>query len=333
MSSESPFQPRVLKGVPTAGRFANRDRPEAGTELTGGPDPSNGMPRLGSAAAGYVDRFDDDGNLILQVRLENGRPNDAPDGTAAVIRYSAAPAGATTESFYTDGVLHDGSGDKPSERMTWPSGRSSITRGFRRPHMGYITEQDSADGQPASVQSDGAGDVLTTHCANGRRQDPAPGVPAMVRVLADGSSRVLHSPFGALADLPDGTPSERHFSPSGNLTAEFRRHNGSFWDSEDGDPSERHYWPDGTVQKEVFRYKDRILNPPSGKPAVIEYAADGAVIRTDSRPYLDDPYGPEFRFDQRPAKGWRFARTEPEERHIPEAPKRLSVRMPASPAH
>jgi len=55
-----------------------------------------------------------------------------------------------------------------------------------------------------------------------------------------------------------------------------------------------------------------------------EYAADGAVIRTDSRTYLDDPYGPDFSFDQRPAKGWRFARTEPMERHIPEAPRRKS---------
>ncbi|HEX9086751.1 MAG TPA: hypothetical protein VF867_04415 [Arthrobacter sp.] len=318
----SASQARVLKGVPAAGQFAGTLHGEAATTLAPVPQPSNGMPRLGFAAAGYTDRFDEDGNLILQVRLENGRPHDAPDGTAAVIRYSKVAGGAMTESFYADGVLHDGSGDKPSERLTWPSGRSSISRGFRRPHMGYLTQQDSPDGQPASVQSDGAGDVLTTHCANGHRQDPAAGVPAMVRVLVDGSRRILHSPFGTLADLPDGTPSERHFDPAGNLSAEFRRHNGSFWDSEDGEPSQRHYWPDGTVQKEVFRYKDRILNPPSGKPAVTEYAADGSVIRTDSRPYLDDPYGPDFRFDQRPARSWRFARTEPVERHIPEAPQR-----------
>lgn len=318
----SASQARVLKGVPDAGQFAGPLHGEASTTLASVPQPSNGMPRLGFSSAGYTDRFDEDGNLILQVRLENGRPNDAPDGTAAVIRYSKVPGGGTTESFYTDGVLHDGSGDKPSERIIWPSGRSSISRGFRRPHMGYLTQQDSADGQPASVQSDGAGDVLTTYCANGHRQDPATGVPAMVKVLADGSRRVLHSPYGALADLPDGTPSERHFDPAGNLSAEFRRHNGSFWDSEDGEPSQRHYWPDGTVQKEVFRYKDRILNPPSGTPAVTEYAADGTVTRTDSRPYLDDPYGAEFRYDQRPAKGWRFARTEPVQRHVPASPKR-----------
>lgn len=323
MSHTSTDQPRVLKGVPAAGRFANRARPEAATVLAPVAAPSNNMPRLGSGAAGYTDRFDDAGNLILQVRLENGRPNDAPDGTAAIIRYSTAPQGATTEKFYTDGVLSDGSGDKPTERKTWPSGRSIVTRGYLRPHQGYITPQDSPDGQPATVQTTAEGHVTTTHYTSGALQDPEPGIPAREEVLTDGTRKIAHAPYGRMSDLTDGTPSERHYHPDGSLAAEFRRHDGQGWDSDDGDPSERRYHPDGSLAKEVFRYRGRLLNSPDGKPSLTEYDMDGKVTRIIDTPWLQDQYGPDVRYDQRRerARAWPYARTERVERYVPEPPK------------
>jgi hypothetical protein len=320
-------QPRVLKGVPSAGRFANRDRPEAGTVLTAqaapGPAPSNGMPRLGSAAAGYTDRFDDDGNLILQVRLENGRPNDAPDGTAAVIRYSVAPHGATTEKFYNNGVLSDGSGDKPTERMTWPSGRSDVTRGYVEPHRGHITPQDSPDGQPASVRIDGKGHVMTTYYTAGYMQDPAPGVPAKVQELPDGSRRVTHAPYGRMSDLEDGTPAERRYYPDGTLAMEWRQLDGFPWDGDDGQPAERHFHPDGSVAKELFLFKGKLLNPAADTPALVEYAPDGTVTRSESRPWIDtwDGYIAHTNRPSRPAE-MPWVRTEPVERYVPAARKR-----------
>lgn len=317
-------QPRVLKGVSIAGRFANRDRPEAGTVLTAGPAPSNNMPRLGSAAAGYTDRFDDAGNLILQVRLENGRPNDAPGGTAAVIRYSTAPQGATTEKFYTDGVLSDGSGDKPTERMIWPSGRSDVTRGYIRPHNGHVTPQDSPDGQPASVRTTADGHVMTTYYTAGALQDPEPGVPAREELLADGTRRIAHAPFGRMSDLPDGTPSERHYHPDGSLAAEFRRFDGQGWDSDNGDPSERRYHADGSLAKEVFRHHGKLLNSPDGKPSLVEFGTDGTVTRTINAPWQENYFGEDIRYDKRRGRAqvWPYGRTERVERYVPEPPKR-----------
>lgn len=313
-------QPRVLKGVSTAGRFASRDRPEAGTVLTAGPVPPNGMPRLGSAAAGYTDRFDDDGNLILQVRLENGRPSDAPDGTAAIVRYSTAPQGATTEKFYNNGVISDGSGDKPTKRMTWPSGRSDVTRGYIRPHSGHVTPQDSPDGQPASVRTTADGHVMTTYYTAGALQDPEPGVPAREQILADGTRKIAHAPFGRMSDLPDGTPSELHYHPDGTLAAEFRRFDGQGWDSDDGDPSERRNHPDGSLEKEVFRYRGRLLNSPDGKPALVEYDSNGQETRKIDAPWMEDPYGEDVRHDKRVPReqAWPYARTERVERYVPE---------------
>lgn len=313
-------QARVKEGVPAGGQFAAAAHAEPGTTLSSAPVPRNG-PALGSAAAGYKDTVDDAGNLVVQVRLENGKPNDAPDGTPAIIRYSTDPQGATHATYFSNGVIHDGSCDKPSELLTWPSGRTEIRRGYRKPHQGSLIRQDSPDGQPASVKTSADGIVITGHYAQGILQDPAPRVPARVEVRPDGTRIEQHSPFGRMEDLPDGTPSERHYGPAGNLTAELRRHGGYGWDSDYGDPSERRYRDDGTVCKEVYRYNGSLLDSPVGKPALIEYAPDGSIVQQVIRPTQWDSYTREevhfnTRLTRRQASP--YTRKEPVPRHVPE---------------
>jgi hypothetical protein len=314
---------RQPAGIPAGGQFAATAHAEPGVSLAG-PQPRNGMPALGSAAAGYTDRFDDAGNLILQVRLENGRPNDAPDGTPAIIRYSTDPQGPTCGTHFTDGVMHDGSGDKPSVLFTWPSGRTEIRRGHFRPLTDFFFKQDSPDGQPASVKTSAEGTVITGHYAQGILQDPSPRIPARVEVRTDGTRIEQHSPFGQLEDLPDGTPSEHHYGPAGNLTAELRRHGGNGWDSDYGDPSERRYRKDGTIYKEVYRYNGSLLDSPTGKPALIEYAEDGSIARQVSEPTQWDSYmGKEVRFNARMTRRQAspHTRKEPVPRHVPKPPE------------
>jgi hypothetical protein len=316
---------RQPQGIPSGGQFAATAHAEPGIALSAGPQPRNNMPALGSAAAGYTDTFDDAGNLVLQVRLENSKPNDAPDGTPAIVRYSTDPQGPTRGTYFTDGVMHDGSGDKPSEMLAWPSGRTEIRRGHFRPHTNFFFKQDSPDGQPASMKTSAEGTVVTGHYAQGILQDPAPRIPARVEVRTDGSRIEQHSPFGQLEDLPDGTPSEHHYGPAGNLIAEVRRHGGDGWDSDYGDPSERHYRDDGTVWKEVYRYKGSLLDSPTGKPALVEYAEDGSVSRQVSQPVRWDSYlKEETRFNTRVTRRQArpHTRKEPVPRHEPRARKR-----------
>ncbi|MET4144155.1 hypothetical protein [Arthrobacter sp. UYCo732] len=318
---------RQPAGIPVGGQFAAAAHAEPDIALAAALQPRNNMPALGSAAAGYTDTFDEAGNLVLQVRLKNGKPNDAPDGTPAIIRYSTNPEGATHATFYTDGVVHDGSGDKPSELLTWSSGRTEIRRGHRRPHTAFFFRQDSPDGQPASVKTSAEGTVVTGHFAQGILQDPAPRVPARVEVRADGTRIEQRAPFGQLEDLPDGTPSEHHYGPAGNLIAEIRRHGDKGWDSDYGDPSERRYRDDGTVYKEVYRYNGSLLDSPTGKPALIEYAADGSIARQVSEPIQWDSYTKEeVRFNTRVTRrqAWPYTRKEPVPPYVPEPPKRTT---------
>lgn len=314
-------------GIPAGGEFAPTTHAEPGISLAAaGPQPRN-MAALGSAASGYTDTVDEDGNLILQVRLENGRPNDAPGGIPAIVRYSTDPQGATRATYFTDGVMHDGTGEKPTELLIWPSGRSEVRRGYRRPHQGSLVLQDSPDGQPASVKINAVGTVVTGHYTQGFLQDPAPRVPARVEIRIDGTRIEQHAPFGQLADMPDGTPSEHHYGPAGNLIAEIRRHGGYGWDSEYGDPSERRYRDDGTVSKEVYRYKGTLLDSPVGKPALMEYAEDGSIARQVSRPSQGDPYYDNYVvFDARQTRpqAWPYDRKTPMERYVPEPPKQTS---------
>jgi hypothetical protein len=255
---------------------------------------------------------------VLQVRLENGKPHDAPDGTPAIIRYSADPQGVTHATFYTDGVIHDGSGDKPSELLIWPSGRTEARRGYRRPHQGHLVLQDSPDGRPASVKTSADGHVVTGYYTRGSLQNPEPYAPARVEIRADGTRIEQHAPFGELADLPDGTPSEHHYGPAGNLTAEIRRHGGYGWDSDYGDPSERRYRDDGTVFKVVYRYQGNLLDSPTGKPALIEYAEDGSIARQINQPSQGEPYHGDFTaFNARQTRGqaWPYAKKRPVPRY------------------
>lgn len=278
----------------------------------------SGVPVLGKPGMGYTDTLDENGFLVKQVRLVDRKPDDAPDGTAAIILYQK---GWTVEKFYTAGKLHDGSGDKPSERQTNAHGMLILTRGYRRPHQGWLVPQDSPDGQPAKTAFYPDGRTVVEHCIAGRRQDPPTGEPALTVVLPDGTRKVTNFPFaGRAEDLPDGTPSERHWDPDGNLVLEGRRWNSSAWDSDDGQPAIRSYRSDGTLREETYCYDGRMLDPGKERPAFTRYADDGVtVVSTESRPSLHfSIYDEDISWLNRPTRkqGWPYP-GKVAERHVP----------------
>ncbi|MCU6479012.1 hypothetical protein [Arthrobacter sp. A2-55] len=236
------------------------------------PLPVNGLPVLGTPGNGYEDRIDEDGNLVAQVRLDHGKPSDAPDGTPAVITYRP---GFTSEKFYTDGRLHDGSGGTPSQRIIHTSGTVSVIRGLIRPHSGHVIEQDSPDGQPAMTTTFARYETTPWHTVresdvdvqwkvSGRLRDPRPGKPACVITSKDGSVKVLHAPFGSLQDLTDGTPAEQHYGPAGQLTFQARYFNAVLWDADDGRPAYLHWDTDGNLLEELhFLHGQRREGPSS----------------------------------------------------------------------
>ncbi|WP_155853149.1 hypothetical protein [Arthrobacter sp. H14] len=307
---------RQPKGSAAGGQFARALRAEPMVHLNGttaGPVPVNGMNVLGSPEAGYVDKIDDDGNLTAQVRLEDRKPNDSPDGTAAIISYT--PRG-TEESFYTKGVLHDGSGGTPSKRYTGIDGKTVITRGYRTAHRGSIVPQDSPDGQPASVVTHAVaeddwreptdGRVATTWMTAGHRQDPAPGFPAMSTEMADGGRKYLHFPDGREDDLEDGTPAEQHFDKYGNRIFQGRYYGGFPFDGDDGEPAFRKWRPDGTLEKEWRYCKGQLLDSADGKPAITEYAEDGRTVVKEEHRGIDNRwFGTRFEFERLQDRGPR----------------------------
>lgn len=310
---------RQPEGTPAGGQFAEKSQREDPTVVLhgavneSGAAPANGMPVLGTAANGYRDWVDDDGNLIKQVRYEGLKPNDAPDGTAAVILYEGS---RTTEKHYLGGDLHDGSGDFPSVRHTNASGRVIVYRGYRERNsfLGFH-EQDSPDGQPARVVAGLDGQVETSWMAAGLRQDPAPGVPGLTRVLPDGSTQSLHFPYGDLSDLDDGTPAVREWDPEGNLVSQVRYYGGWVCDGDDGDPALKQWRPDGSLLSGSRYWMGKQLPGANGEPAHTEYDVDGSVSSTtqDTRHFS-------FHNDPVPPRGKRgqdiwFARRQPVERH------------------
>lgn len=72
---------RQKAGIPAGGQFTQESRGEPGVSLTGFRT-LGGFPVLGAPGAGYTNTSNEDGELIRQVRMENGKPNDAPDGSA-----------------------------------------------------------------------------------------------------------------------------------------------------------------------------------------------------------------------------------------------------------
>lgn len=253
--------------------------PEAGTAF-----PANGMPVLGTSAAGYIDQVNEDGALIKQVRFNGVKPDDAPDGTAAVIIYGER---GTTELHYRDGVLHDGSGQIPSKRYTTTSGKEVTERGYRDRHSSRFIGQDSPDGQPARVIEQAAegeqpGSTETVWLAAGIRQDPAPGVPGLTIEMSDGATRHLHFPFGQISDLDDGTPAERSWDKDGQLIFEARYYGGFLADRDDGTPAVREYWGNGNLAKEMRYCSSRPRPGANGEPAIVRYNEDGSVASTEA---------------------------------------------------
>lgn len=273
----------------TGGRFDAITHAESPTALlapaTGGPPiPASGMPVLGTAAAGYVDQLDEDGALVKQIRFNGVRPDDAPDGTAAVIIYGEH---STSEVHYRNGVLHDGSGQTPSRRHTTTSGMDVIERGYRDPRSSRFIGQDSPDGQPGRVialapEGEHLGTIETVWLAAGIRQDPAPGVPGLTIEMSDGAKRHMHFPFGEMSDLADGTPAERYWDKDGHLTQEGRYYGGFLADGDDGTPAIRQYWGNGTLALEKRYCSSRPRPGANGEPAVVRYNEDGTVASTEA---------------------------------------------------
>lgn len=286
---------RQPEGIPAGGQYAATAHaaPDGvtltvGRANTSGASPANGMPVLGTAAAGYTDWVDEDGHLVKQVRFSGVKPDDAPDGTAAVILYQER---ATVEKHYRDGIQHDGSGDAPSQLYTSVDGKVVTSRGYRVGHRSSMIHQDSPDGQPAKVvayaetdpdwREPTDGRVETTWMANGHRQDPAPGVPALTVAMPDGGTRSLHFPFGSQSDLEDGTPAEEHRNADGQLIYQARYYDGYLFDGDDGEPAVRIWREDGTIAKELRYWGNRPSPGPDSEPAITEYNPDGSVASTE----------------------------------------------------
>lgn len=312
---------RQLAGIPAGGQFTHGTKAEPGLILEtafneSGAVPASGMPVLGAAAAGYRDWVGGDGHLVKQVRFNGAKPDDAPDGTAAVILYTK---GGTTEAFYRNGVLHDGSGHFPSRRYTTVKGKTVTTRGYRDRHRS-MTDQDSPDGQPAMVVAHEVGEPNEWEPADGRiethwmtaghRQDPAPGVPAVTVEMLDGGLRHRHYPLGRMSDLPDGTPAEQIWNASGQLVAQARYYDGFLFDGDDGEPAVRRWRDDGTLSQECRYVAGKLRPGAEGEPAVVEYEADGVTPVVKQDPWRD-PWQPERR---KRAREWPYARTAPYQR-------------------
>lgn len=274
---------RQPDGIPAGGQFASVPRSEAtgvvlgqGSQNESGAVPANGMPVLGTAANGYQDWVDEDGHLVKQVRFDGVKPNDAPDGTAAVILYRES---LTSERFYRNGVVHDGSGEAPTRRVTKTDGTISVYRGVRVPHRD-VWEQESPDGQPSRVEISPDGELKTVWMASGHYQDPAPGVPAVTVKKADGSVVHVHTPYGVAQDLDDGTPAQREWNKDGQLVLEVRHYSGFVMDADDGIPAIREFYPDGTLKAERRYWMNKVAPGPNGEPSIVEYNPDGSVAST-----------------------------------------------------
>ncbi|MEH0110677.1 hypothetical protein V6N00_13285 [Tersicoccus sp. MR15.9] len=271
----------------------------------------------------YRSVLDVEGRVVHQVRSRaDSRPEDAPDGTAAIITYADR---SVTETHYRDGRLHDGTGDTPTRVTRVPGVMTTTTRGVRHPRWGWIVDQDSPDGQPAWVRRYDDGEVETTHYTADHRQDPRPGVPARVVAYPDGRRTTMHYPFGAASDLPDGTACEAEYAPDGRLTRQVRRYDNWAWDGDDGSPALVERDESWRTTREKRMYFGSPLDGADGTPAERILHDNGEVSGVQSsrhvphggtRPRLY-PAGRSWHERTTRAEEWPNARTEPVERLEP----------------
>lgn len=214
---------------------------------------------------GYTADIDKETGVVKShIRLVDGKPEDHPSGTPALATYW--PTGKVArEVHYRNGKLHDGSGGTPTEVVHLDNqhadgdGRARdqewyansgvrVLRGVPGGRHHGITEQDSPDGQPASVWQHSDGSTSIQYKTAGMRQDPAPGKHAMVDVKPDGST-VKHHMHGRMAqhDPDDDTPAVIVLRADGRLERTVRYFNGTPWDGRKGEPSITEYSPDGSI--------------------------------------------------------------------------------------
>jgi hypothetical protein len=202
-----------------------------------------------TAAHGYTEKLDADGNVTQRVRLVNNRPTDHPSGAAAVFKYSEK---RVEEIHYNNGELHDGTGNIPSRLVriiAGPNAGTVITeRGYRGPHSVGFRNQDSPDGQPGYVIERPNGSKEVEYFTGGRRQDPASGDPAMVKTHADGSSISVHFTSSYQEDPADGSPAVVYRRADGSIEKTVRCYHSYVWDTVNGEPAVVNYDSDGNVE-------------------------------------------------------------------------------------
>lgn len=216
---------------------------------------------------GYTADIDKEtGAVKSHIRLVDGKPEDHPSGTPALTTYW--PTGKVArEVHYRNGKLHDGSGDTPTEvihldnQQAEGDGRARdqewhansgvrVLRGVPGGRHTGITEQDSPDGQPASIWQHSDGSSSIQYKTAGLRQDPAPGKHAMIDVKPDGTT-VNHHMHGRMNqhDPDDDTPAVTVFRADGSLERTVRYFTGTPWDGRKGEPAITEYRLDGSISR------------------------------------------------------------------------------------
>lgn len=216
------------------GRFATQQRSESTEALLAGSRWD---------LSGH-EEFLDEGRLAKLVHFNGVKPTDGPDGSPAVIIFHED--GRRIEKRYSDGVLHDGSGEHPSiARYTSEGVLYNLERGYRGAR-GFV-EHTPSDGQPSRdhTWSNGVRDVH--YCQHGRRVDPSPGVPGSERHTAEGISTYYHH---------DSSGGQHERNP--------------------GEPASFAYYPDGSPYAHSYRSHGKPVNGPLGVHEEV-FHPDGSV--------------------------------------------------------
>lgn len=229
------------------GRFATQQRSESTESLLAGSRWD---------LSGH-EEFLDEGRLAKLVHFNGVKPTDGPDGSPAVIIFHED--GSRTEKRYTDGVMHDGSGEHPSiARYNSEGTLRSLLRGYRGAR--YFVEHTPPDGQPSRdhTWSNGVRDIH--YCQHGHRVDPSPGVAGSERHTAEGISVYYHH----------NAKGEQHASAP-------------------GEPAVFSYGPDASLRTVGYYENGKMVNGPHGMFSE-HFRSDGSIEQISRVTYEDDGY-------------------------------------------
>ena len=163
-----------------------------------------------------------DGTPMYEGHFLDGKPNDLPDGTAAVRGWN--PDGSPEyEGHYIDGLLHDLPDGTAAQRWWNPDG-SRYERHYRNGVLRRGTGGDEMSDGEWTVER-GYYDEDTIEYEYNRID-------------------------GLLCDTPDGTAAVRWWHPNGAPMYECRFRNGELHDIPDGTAASRGWYPDGSPEYE-----------------------------------------------------------------------------------